>query len=86
MKATGKLANIVTILLLCCSGCTLEQRTQRTRPAKPALRFQEIDDVVVFGKSQRATIYEDTQTGVQYLYVWSGAANGGPAITRLWDE
>jgi len=28
----------------------------------------------------------DNNTGVRYLYIWGGAASGGPAITRLWEK
>ena len=34
----------------------------------------------------KAIIYEDTKTGVKYLYIWSGAGNGGPAICRYWEK
>ena len=32
------------------------------------------------------TIIVDRETGIEYLYLWSGMGDGGPAITRLWEK
>jgi hypothetical protein len=33
-----------------------------------------------------ARIFRDKVTGVEYLYAWIGAANGGPMITRYYRQ
>lgn len=63
--------------------------TQESKSEFEDLRFQKVE-TFVFQKTNyethTAVIYEDTKTGVKYLYIWKGAANGGPCITRLWEE
>lgn len=53
------------------------------------LRFQRVE-TFVFQRTDRGTttavIYEDTKTGIHYLYIWKGGIYGGPCITRLWEK
>jgi prepilin-type N-terminal cleavage/methylation domain-containing protein len=57
-------------------------------------RFVKVEDIIWTeqtplqpdGKAGKATIYKDTQTGIEYLYMWGGHGSGGPAITRLWEK
>ena len=44
--------------------------------------FERPDNIMDFS----TTVYEDTETGIKYLYIWNGAMSGGPAITRLWEK
>jgi hypothetical protein len=83
---------IITLIFMCtlvfCSSCSTEEDT-KIKKNKPVLRFEEVEKFVFVedrGYTSRATVYVDTKTGVKYLYLWSGAGNGGPAITRLWDN
>ena len=52
-------------------------------------RFEKAGTVVVEYRPVNdltGTIYKDRETGISYLYIWDGAGNGGPAITRLWEK
>ena len=53
------------------------------------LRFQKVETFVferIYDKPTTAVIYEDTKTGIKYLYIWKGGANGSPCITGIWDS
>ena len=84
----------IVVILLCVLwlGCdtSVEEARRETQKKNAVLRFQKVDSFVFRytwpDEYQRADVYEDTKTGVQYLYVWGGMANGGPAITRLWGK
>ena len=82
-------AFLVACTLLFCFGCSPDGRAQ-AKVQNETLRFRKVDGFVFQytfgGEHQSAEVYEDANTGVRYLYVWGGMANGGPAITRLWDE
>lgn len=80
-------AAIVAICIIVPRMCpiTMGNLFSKTEISKvESLRFQKID-TFVFEKST-AVVYKDTKTGVQYLYIWQGAASGGPCITRLWEK
>ena len=52
-------------------------------------RFEKAGTVVVDYrpvKNLTGVIYKDRETEIDYLYIWDGAGNGGPAITRLWKK
>ena len=91
MKNVRSIATLIAVVsvLLFCSACYSDRATTASI-RNETLRFHKVDSFVfryTYGdEHQRADIYEDTKTGVRYLYVWGGMANGGPAITRLWDE
>jgi len=53
------------------------------------LRFQKVEEFMFHrfdAIDARATVFEDTETGIEYLYIWGGTEYGGPAITRLWEK
>jgi len=89
LSITISAAFLVACTILFCSGCSPDVRTQ-TKALNETLRFRKVESFVfryTYGEEhQRADVYEDKKTGVRYLYLWDGMANGGPAITRLWDE
>lgn len=64
--------------------------TQEAKSEFEDLRFQKVETFMFtrtkYGGIITAVIYEDTETGVKYLYIWQGAMNGGPCITRLWEK
>jgi hypothetical protein len=83
---------IITSMFICmlclCSSCSIETDSE-IKKNKPVLRFKEVENFVFTedrSHTVRATVYVDTKTGVKYMYVWGGMSNGGPAITRLWDN
>lgn len=95
MKNVRSITALVAVvsMLLFCSGCgptPAMKRMKQTQRLNATLRFREVETLMFRytydDEGQHATIYEDTKTNVRYLYVWGGMANGGPAITRLWDE
>ena len=52
-------------------------------------RFEEVSDLILEYRSNQnwtGTVYRDRETQIEYLYIWDGQANGGPAITRLWKK
>lgn len=63
--------------------------TQESKSEFEDLRFQKVE-TFQFEKSKyvnsTAVIYEDTKTGIKYLYIWKGEMHGGPCITRLWEK
>jgi len=64
--------------------------TEVKTPEAETLRFQKVEILIFtrtkYGGTSTAIIYEDTKTGIKYLYIWQGAMHGGPCITRLWEE
>lgn len=64
----------------------LEQK-EKTVPA----RFKKVTQIILsYGSTSesdwKGTVYLDKETQIEYLYIWGGAANGGPAITRFWKK
>lgn len=53
--------------------------------AEKSYRFEKLTEFD-FNKSALGTVYRDKETGIEYLYIWGGSGNGGPAITRLWKK
>jgi len=47
-------------------------------------RFKTVGYEMMGRKEVR--IIEDTKTGIKYMSVWGGMANGGPAMCRLWEK
>lgn len=87
------LASVLIMLLFDITGCgENEVQKQRILVEKENLRFREVNTINFRyleyrdTKFQKATIFEDTETGIQYMYMWGGMGNGGPAITRLWNK
>lgn len=55
---------------------------------KPA-RFKQVGTVIFDHRVNgqvNGEIYKDRETDIEYMYIWDGASNGGPAITRLWKK
>lgn len=90
--AISILAIITAISIIANLTCpkTMNNLFRKTEiPEVEILRFQRVE-TFVFTKTKyetrTAVIYEDTKTGIKYLYIWKGAYNGGPCITRLWEK
>ena len=83
----------IMCLIILNMGCHQQQKYQNEKP-QIYLRFKPIKtfmfsnekDLDYVFKEKCATIYIDTETNIQYLYIWAGAQDGGPAITRLWNK
>lgn len=95
----GKVWLIIAILALVTAICIVVPKMcpntmnnlfpEVETPVVETLRFQRVETFLFekkYSRSIAAVIYEDTETGVKYLYIWQGANHGGPCITRLWEE
>lgn len=71
---------VVTVMIF--SGCSQREQSQPGPPENK--RFKALEKFEFLGN--KAQIVVDSKTGVKYLYIWEGEANGGPAITRLWEK
>jgi len=97
LKATGMLTTAIILVaiaiiipaMMICHDPKGQSRKEIISEKNRTVRFQEVETFVfhyALGESQQAVVYEDTKTGVRYLYLWRGMANGGPTMTRLWDK
>lgn len=68
--------------MLFVSGCS--QSDDRQFEHSGNNRFKALETSEFLGN--KAQVVVDNETGIKYLYVWEGGANGGPAITRLWEK
>jgi hypothetical protein len=77
---------IISILLVILTACSTEAVPEN----EPDTMWTCSNTHILFKASAyeqpSARICVDKVTGVKYLYVWDGAASGGPAITRYYEK
>ena len=77
------------LLLICgCDDPSDRKRVEKSESVNPA-RFEKVKRVILEYQQHgdlTGTVYKDRETEIEYLYIWDGAGNGGPAITRLWKK
>jgi hypothetical protein len=86
------LSGVALGLLLIILGQVYQDKDERKQGANieniSIPQFEKIEQFVFkynYGKYPvYAEIYKDKKTDVEYLYLWEGVANGGPAITRYY--
>ncbi len=76
---------LVMLLPLLFLGCNCDSNQQLVEQPQSLFQCGEMFPLID-RREVTATICVDKNTGVRYLYVWGGMANGGPAITRYYDE
>lgn len=76
---------LLLLPILFLSSCNDPAYKKYVEEQKRNLRFQKIEEFD-FKLYENAEIYLDTKTGIKYMYVWDGKANGGPIFTRLWEK
>jgi len=75
--------SLLTVVLNSCS--TDKSSSERLEDVRFKIgKVEKID--FDHGGIKKAYVLTDTQTGIEYLYLWSGQASGGPAICRLWKK
>ena len=88
----GAIATITVVLSTAgWMGCNIPDPMAKVIQAdiETPARFEKSGAVVVEYRpinNLTGVIYKDRETGIEYLDIWDGAGNGGPAITRLWKK
>ena len=92
VRALGAILTVgfVVSVLSLIAWCIPDPRAKVIQAEKddPA-RFESVGEVLVQHRSAydlTGTIYRDRETDIEYLYIWDGANNGGPTMTRLWKK